>query len=54
MNFFIAYLQEKLVNVVKGSDDAVYAMWFGLKLSNDNSRIEVLNNFNKEIGAIKW
>ena len=29
-------------------------MWFGLKLSNDNSRIEVLNNFNKEIGAIKW
>lgn len=38
-------MQEKLVNMIKGSDDAVYAMWFGIQLSKDKQKIEVVNNF---------
>ena len=40
--------------MINGADDAVYAMWFGLQVSKDSSKIEIINNFSKESGNIKW
>lgn len=41
-------------NYVKGTDDAVYAMWFGIKFDKELQKIVIVNCFTEKKGKEKW